>query len=235
MNLTGRQRDFLGRFLSLYRESREALHYTAVAQRLGLSKITAYDMLRLLEDRGLTQSEYVLRGKGRGAGRSSIVFRPTPRANALFAELGGQEGDREEWKSIEARILKALRAEKTSDYQDVIEELLARLPSRQSPLLYAAEMITAIILSLQQLREEAVAGGTPLDRLRSLGIPNAAGLSALGGLAVGLSFVERLNRRLIGRLLSCEARYLEIIAGLSGENRNRLANFTQEVMRIVER
>jgi len=233
MKLTGRQRSFLSQFLDLYREAREALHYTTVAERLGVSKITAYDMLRLLEKRGLVQSEYVLRGKGRGAGRSSIVFRPTPKAHTLFAELAGEAVDLEQWEAAKVRILEALETGKGGDYQDLLKEILERLPERQSPLLYAAEMVTAVILSLQQLREDASASGLS-DRLRSLGLPEEAGFSALGGLAVGLSFAERANRRLINLLLSHVGRYQELLSRLSAENLGRLADFTGEVMRILE-
>ncbi len=233
MKLTGRQRDFLSQFLDLYREAPEPLHYTTVAQRLGVSKITAYDMLRLLEERGLVRSEYVLRGKGRGAGRSSIVFWPTPQANALFAELVGQAGDLEEWETDKSGILEALQAGDKGDYQGLLEQILAGLPSRQSPILYAAEMITAIILSLRQLREGASTTGL-FDKLRLLGLPGEAGLSALGGLALGLSFVEWANRRFIERLLSYMGRYQEIIASLDAESKRRLANLAGQVMQIVE-
>ncbi len=233
MKLTGRQRAFLSQFLDLYREGREPLHYTAVAQRLGVSKITAYDMLRLLEERGLVQSEYVLRGKGRGAGRSSIVFRPTPHADTLFTKLAAEVEDRDEWETVKTHTLQALQAGKEKGYQGLLEEILARLPSRQSPMLYAAEMITAVLLSLQQLREEASTSGL-FDKLRSLGLPGEAGLSALGGLTLGLSYVERINRRLTGLLLSYTDRYQEIISHLSTENKRRLSNFAGEVMKIVE-
>ena len=232
MNLTGRQKDFLGRFVGLYHESQEPLHYTDVAERLGVSKITAYDMLRLLEKSGLIQSEYVLRGKGGGAGRSSIVFRPTAKANALTAQLSDPGGGRE-WEIVTKRILEDIAPCGDGDYRDVVEEILARLPSRQSPLLYAAEMITAIILSLQQLRADAVTGVAQYDRLSALGMFSTAGLSALGGLAVGLSFVEGLNRELTTRLLSFEARYLRIVADLDGESQKLLVSFAQEVMRAV--
>jgi len=233
MELTGRQRNFLSQFLELYRQARQPLHYTVVAHRLGVSKITAYDMLRLLEDRGLVQSEYVLRGKGRGAGRSSIVFRPTPEAEAMCAELPDQAGDLQEWEAVRTRTLEALQARDKRDYQGLLKEILASLASQQSPMLYASEMITAVILSLQQLLEEASAAGL-FDRLRSLGLPSEVGLSALGGLTLGLSFVEQVNQRLIVRLLSYAGRYQEIIAHLSAENKRRLASFAGEVMQIVE-
>jgi hypothetical protein len=87
------------------------------------------------------QSEYVLRGKGQGAGRSSIVFQPTPQADALFAELAGEVVDQDEWEMVKVRILETLRAGKGTDYEGLLEEILARLPQRQSSMLYAAEMI----------------------------------------------------------------------------------------------
>jgi DNA-binding MarR family transcriptional regulator len=233
MKLTGRQRAFLSQFLDLYRADREPLHYTAVAQRLGVSKITAYDMLRLLEERGLVQSEYVLRGEGQGAGRSSIVFHPTPQANALFTELAGEMGDVGEWEAVKGRILETLQTRKEEGYQELLEEILTRLPQRQSPLLYAAEMITAVILSLQQLQEEASTSDL-FDKLRSLGLPGDAGLSALAGLTLGISFVERINRRLISLLLSYTGRYQEILSRLSAENKRRLSNFVGEVIKVVE-
>ena len=53
MKLTGRQQDFLNKFLDLYREADHPLHYAVLADRVGVTKITAYEMLRLLEERGL--------------------------------------------------------------------------------------------------------------------------------------------------------------------------------------
>ena len=47
--LTRRQRQFLNKFLDLYDQDREPLHYTALAEHLGVNKISAYEMLRLLE------------------------------------------------------------------------------------------------------------------------------------------------------------------------------------------
>lgn len=233
MKLTGRQKVFLRAFFDLHQETQEPLHYAAVAKRLGVSKITAYDMLRLLEGRGLVESEYVLRGKGQGAGRSSIVFRPTPRASTLFAELVGRDANYGEWEAVKTRILETLRIRKGTDYQDVLEDILARLPQRQSPMLYATEMITAVILSLQQLRKDISASGL-FDRLRALGLPDVPGLSALAGLVMGLSFVERINHHLVNLLLSHTGRYQEILSRLSTENLRRLSSFAGEVMNIVE-
>lgn len=226
MKLTGRQRQFLNSFLDLYRETRQPLHYSAVAERLGVSAMTAYDMLRLLEGRGLLASEYVL--PEQGPGRSIIVFRPTGKATALMAQLAGEGWDRGEWEGMKERILQALREGRGTDYQGLQEEILLRIPERKSPMLYGAEMITAVLLHLHQLKEEAK-GSSLLESLRTLGLPGE-----LAGLTLGLSFVERANRRITSLLLSYSRKYQDHLAKLSAESKQRLSDFAQEVMKIVE-
>jgi DNA-binding MarR family transcriptional regulator len=240
MKLTRRQQMFLSKFLDLYRQEEEALHYTTVAEYLEVNPITAYDMLRLLEERGLVASDYIPPSQRAGAGRSTVVFLPTPAAQALFDELAGEDWDQEEWEAVNRRILKSLREGKGTDYHDLLEDLLARIPGRHSPMLYATEMVTAVILSLYQLGvpsrgEKEDAADSPLfGNLRALGLPGELGLNALVGLAVGLSYVERANRRITRFLLSNTGRYQDILSRLSGENRRRLSDFVGDVMKIVE-
>jgi DNA-binding PadR family transcriptional regulator len=230
MKLTGRQQAFLNDFLDLYQEEKNSLHYTAVAEQLGIGRITAYDMLRLLEEKGLVTSDYVIPRSG--PGRSSIVFRPTEQGEALMRQLAGETWNREEWEMVKERILEALQAGAGEDYEPLLEDILARLPERKSPLVYTAEMVTAVILSLRQVRE-TVPTSKLWEQLRDLGLPEEVGLNALGGVAVGLSLVEQANRRLTLKLLSYARQYQDYMADLSAESRRRLSEFTAEVMRIV--
>jgi DNA-binding MarR family transcriptional regulator len=230
MKLTGRQQAFLSHFLDLYQEEDDSVHYTAVAERLGIGRITAYDMLRLLEEKGLVSSEYVMPSSG--PGRSTIFFRPTEQGEALIRQLAGETWDREEWETVKVRILEALQAGPGEDYEPLLEEILTRLPERKSPLVYTAEMVTAVILSLHQVRE-TVPTSKLWEQLRALGLPEEVGLNALGGVAVGLSLVEQANRRLTLKLLASTRKYQDYLADLSAESRRRLSEFTAEVMRIV--
>jgi hypothetical protein len=116
----------------------------------------------------------------------------------------------------------------------LLEELLARTPHQRSLVVYAAEMITAIILGLESLRNTAEAHGLR-DRLKEVGKVGELGLNVFAGLGMGLSVAERLNRRLAGFLLVQAARFQSALSQLSDENRRRLTEFTQEVMHIVER
>jgi len=230
MKLTGRQKVFLSKFLDLYGEAEGPLHYTTVAERLGVSKITAYDMLRILEEKGLVASEYVLPVKGHGPGRSTIVFHPTQKAAEVMAQLAGEDWDRAEWEAVKERILQALREGKGTDYEDLLNEILLRIPERQSPMLYSAEVITATILSLYQLKEDAMASRL-FEHLR--GLPGELGLNALAGLTLGLSLVERANRRFTTMLLSYTHRYQDSLSKLSTERKRMLSDFAQEVMKAI--
>jgi len=230
MKLTGRQQAFLNDFLDLYQEKEYPLHYTAVAERLGIGRITAYDMLRLLEEKGLVTSEYIMPESG--PGRSTIVFRPTEQGEALIRRLAGERWDQGEWEAVKARIIQGLQAGPSGENGSLLEDILARLQERKSPLIYTAEMVTAVILSLYQLNEQ-VPTSQLWQHLRDLGLPEEVGLGALGGVAMGLSLVEQTNRRLTLKLLSYTRQYQDYLSDLSAESRRRLSDFTAEVMRIV--
>lgn len=232
LKLTGRQRVFLEQFLDIYRESAHPLHYSVVGERLGVSAITAYDMLRLLEERGLVVSEYIIPGKGAGPGRSTIAFYPTEKATAVLAELAGEDWNQKEWGVVKQRILEAVRQGRSSNYEELLDELLSRVPERESPLIFAAEMVTAMILNLYLLREELMQSGF-LDGLATLGLPGEVGLSALAGLTFGLSLVERVNRRFMSIFFSQIRRYQDIVSKLSAPKKKALTEFVQEVVQAI--
>lgn len=230
MKLTGRQRAFLSKFLELYRQTQKPLHYTDVAEAFGVAKITAYDMLRLLEKHELVRSEYVLRGKGQGAGRSTVVCVPTAKAHTLLTEQLGASWDRAEWDKVTAYILDGLRQQ--TDYQKLLEEILTQLSERTTPLLYTAQMVTAVILNLL-LVEEELSTSALIERLKALGLPGEAGLNALSGLTFGLSFVERANRRVTDKLVSFTWIYQHSLGRLSAEGKRHLVSFVRDVMQAV--
>jgi len=105
--LTGRQREFLARLVSMCSRAKRPPHYSTLAQSLRVSKWSAYDMLRTLESNGLVARDY---SKRNSEGRSSIFFWPTKRGRK-FVETGRVRRIMDaEWRHAKARILSALRA-----------------------------------------------------------------------------------------------------------------------------
>lgn len=230
LKLTRRQRCYVTTLLDLYWQSHEEVHHTDVAARLGVSAVTAYEMLRLLEDHGFVVSNYVL--SGGGPGRTSIVFRPTDRAFAAITELAGDISD-QNWENAQERLLAALEEGRGGDYTDVLEAMLQRLEQPRVPLLYAADMLTAVVLLFYQ-----VAGGTVgklLDQLRSVGLSDEHNLSVVNGLLLGLSLVERANRTIVTRLLGKADALGQALARLSPDQRRQLVEFVREVVRALQR
>ncbi len=231
MSMTERQRTFLEQFWELYREVKAPLHYSVVAEKLKVSNISAYDMLRLLKKQGVVASQYLLPKKQRGPGRSTIVFYPTQRGKALFSRPQPEEGERGEWEDLKEKLLQGLRKRK-DEYDQMLDELLSRIPQRKSPMLHSTEMIAAIVLQVCQLGEEA------RERLfkeaRKLMLAGESGLSALAGLSLGLTLVEGDDTGFTDKLFSYVGRYQEDLSRLSVESKEALSDFFLEVVKTVE-
>ncbi len=229
--LSPRQREFLSKLLTLCREAKAPVHYANVARVLDVQPVTAYEMLRLLEDKGLVRSETV-RPQGH-KGRSIVVFSPTETASALMANLAGDSldrQDRQEWEAAKTGILDAL--ERDTDYRDLLDELLLRIPERKSPLLFAADMITATILVLYELRDSAQARKA-FSYLRLFGPPGWAVLYSLAGLSLALSLVEKANRSATSLMLSYSQQFREHLDSMTGGEKARLSDFVYEVLRAL--
>ena len=232
VRLTFRQKVFLSKLLDFYRETQEPLHYSVVAERLGLSNSTAYDMLRLLEQKGMVSSEYTTPKVTSGPGRSSILFFPTAEAIELFSRLAGESQEQEEWEDVKAHILASLRQGKASEYQDLLRELLTRIPEAGSPLVRCAEVITALLLSLREARHKFV-GQSPVSML--LGAPvSKLGMSILAGLVLGLSLADQRVQRLLGDFQKYTEKYEASLQELNPASLSALHRFTQDVLRVLK-
>ena len=183
MELTFRQKAFLSRVLDVYREAREPLHYSVVAERLGVSNSTAYDMLRLLEKKGLVACEYVTPKATPGPGRSSILFSPTAKAMDIYSGLAGEDVEQEDWEEVKTHILTKLKRTNVSDYDDLLRDLLAVMPEARSPLVVCAEIITALLIDVREARYK-FGGRSPVSMLVAAPV-SKLGMSALGRNCLG--------------------------------------------------
>lgn len=231
--LTRRQQEFLNRFLDLYHEIDGPIHYGAVAERLQIGRVTAYEMLRLLESRGLVKSSYHLPAGKRGPGRAMVLFSPSPAAGLLFQRLAGRTVDGEHWEVTKEQILEQLRHGKVTGYETLLAELLARVPGQRNLLVYMGEMTAALLLSLRTTLKGS-RGLQLRSRLKRIGLPGEIGLSALAGMGMAFGVMEQVNRRIAAFLFSESSRYQRIISDLTEENRRRLGAFAREIIQIIQ-
>jgi hypothetical protein len=150
----------------------------------------------------------------------------------LINQLSGGTADSEAWELAKVRILLQLHEGKVEGYESLLNDLLARISERRSPLIFMTEIITAAILTVAAIQKEAEDKGL-IDRLRRIGLPGEIGLSALAGISIALSIAENANLNLSTFLLEHSDKYQETLTQLSEENRNQLSDFAREVTKIV--
>jgi len=225
--LTLRQKDFLGRLMELYQEIQEPMHYRVVARQFGLSDSATYDMLRLLEQKGLVNSAYAVPKGSSGPGRPNILFFPSIEATALYKPTEGNSRGEQEWQEVKARILDKLSRGKESEHQVLIQELAAKMSEQCSPLVRCAEVITTLMLKFKETEDGLTVSEhiskllkVPADKLR---------MSRLAGLITGLSLTSKKQRSISIDYESYLRKYEAGLQKLGRESMEALHQFTRDV------
>jgi hypothetical protein len=236
MELTLRQKAFFDMLVDLYREAQRPVHYSVLGQRLGVSRFSAYDMLKLLEAKGLVRAEYVLDEREGGPGRSSVVFVPLLKAQELLSRLVTNPVEQGEWSQTVAHILGHLRQEQSppgARDNSFLEELLATIPKAMSPLAYSAQTLTALLLPVRNRLESLDRDLATILNLDEDGAEAGGGLELLAGFALGASLTDttsRLGRDISSRLAHYSRTCQNHIARMDAERRQVLGQFVREVL-----
>ena len=223
MKLTRRQEEFVHNLLDLYRELQGPFHYTLLAERLGVSRFTAYDMLRLLEEKGLVTSTYQLAEGKSGPGRSEVFYKPTDKARRLMAELAG-EIESQDWAIVKARVLKKVQAGELQD-RELAEQMLARVPPDEPKAIrYCVEVMTIVALRLRERSGRRLLLNNLSQILPASETTCRPNLSLLGGFALGVLAEESGEDYEWEReLLDHVRRYQEIVIDMEPALSSRLA------------
>ncbi|MFC1878715.1 hypothetical protein ACFLZW_02265 [Chloroflexota bacterium] len=228
MKLTRRQKEFITNLIDLSDEFEGPIHYSLLAERLGVSPFTAYDMLRVLEEKGLVISEYHLPADKGGPGRAERLFYPNrpaqEPAKEMFERFGGRRPGKEELKQI---ILSGVELGEIWN-KDLAAEILARVPDiEEGKLSFCVEIMTIVALRMKPRAGRRLL----LDHLPALLPPGEAApenLSLLGGFAFGILVQECAgDDEWIQKLFVYIKQYIDIVLSLTpGECRRLVGNLT---------
>ena len=169
MKITLRQKEFLQSLIDLYQEKSSPIHYSEVAQKMGVSKWTAYDMLQLLRKEGLLEVEYQIpesdNYKLSKLGRSTITFYPTKKGYDISSPTK---------QKIPTNIveLKKIKKEIIQKFDEIkgklnIRDLFKEALQSKSPLIFCACLLLILILLIKKITE-----GVAEIKLISQVIPN---------------------------------------------------------------
>ena len=213
MKLTRRQEEFVQMMVELKQEFDGPVHYSLLAERLGVSPFTAYDMLCLLEEKGYVTSAYQLPSDKSGPGRAERLFYPGIMANLHKQRMAEETGGAHlEGEALKEYVLEKLRQGGMPDGEKGLAEQLMRrlLPAGQGNVRYCVEVMT--IAALRLLGEGRQTLSDHLAELLS-GEASAcqANLCLLGGFVFGLlaqqtapgqEWLGKLREHLLGYMVT---------------------------------
>jgi len=155
MKITTRQKEFLQSLIDLYQEKGSHIHYSEVAQKMGVSKWTAYDMLQLLHKEGFLEVEYIIpesnNYKWSKLGRSTITFYPTKKGYDIFSPTKQKISTNiAELKKIKKEIIQKFEELKGKlNIRDLFKEAL----QSKSPFIFCACLLLVLILLIKKITE----------------------------------------------------------------------------------
>ncbi len=219
MKLTHRQRDFLEKFRELYRKVGAPLHYTEVAQHLGVGKITAYEMLRTLERKGVVSSRYRKQVSGE-PGRSQVVFCPKESSESTSGVLEAEK----------KRVLALLRETDEKTRSQALDAYLARLQTLNDPVSFLASAIGALLINLPSLESEA---RDRIEEVIKASLQKDSWVHVVAGIAVVLLGAQAIEHGTAVQLVNILGKYYEHFAALPSDKKAELAEFVKEVIKAI--
>jgi DNA-binding MarR family transcriptional regulator len=224
MNLTGRRKQFLQKLIDLYKKTNVPVHYETLAKALGVSKWTAYDMLKELEKLGYLTRDYTV-NPGE-TGRSQIVFQPTSKASSLFEQDRSEVIDPEEWEQIKKKVLAFLTSLKSCSLSDAVQKVLEEIPKVRVRVAFCAHIIGLLLVYLHKL------GGRTEFLIKSL-VQNAPANEMRTTMFVGTvlgTIIQTMNHEIGLEVTNLVGRYLHSINDLSDRERGMLSDFLTEAL-----
>jgi DNA-binding MarR family transcriptional regulator len=226
MLLTKRRKQFLGQLAQLYSRDSEPVHYGALAAALGVSKWTAYDMLKELEKMGCAVRSYA--ANGAETGRTRVRFVPTPLALELLrAEREEEAVEAEDWEATRARLLASLRGISS---RRALSERLRKLKEEVRHVRRGMEVCAySIGVMLMYLRKK---GGKAEDYVRHLvarAPTGEIGMTTFAGAVLGTVAPESA-REIGAELAELAGRYLRSVTDLSEREKVLLSDFLLEAL-----
>ncbi|MCL6444844.1 MAG: Lrp/AsnC family transcriptional regulator [Alicyclobacillus sp.] len=149
MKLTERRRQFLKQLIDLYQRTQLPVHYESLAKVIGVSKWTAYDMLKELEKLGFLVRDYAVpHGE---VGRSQIVFFPTQKAHELFQQERIPQTDFDEWVKVRSHILDLIDSAKEPSPKETIQVLMNHLANTSTRLSFCSYVLGLLLVYVRHL------------------------------------------------------------------------------------
>jgi DNA-binding Lrp family transcriptional regulator len=219
LTLTERRREFLTAIQENYAATGEPLHYEDIARLLGVSKWTAYDMVRELAKLGLVSIEYTTNQSERQVGRSRLAIRPA----GVFSSITSLPEE-------STRVLEMIQACEPGAAKEHFRLFLEKATAADSKERFCLYLVAALVL----LSNRLFRSGGLLGTLKSLLAFSSTelGLVAAVGMAVALIIRGGLNPELVKALQESVACFHDYIGEITEEERLKISGFWQKALHL---
>lgn len=215
MSLTNRRLEFLRTLVNLSNQKGEPIHYTYVAEAMGISKWTAYDILKELEKLEFVKAEYYL-DEDRSQGRSMLMFIPTSKTYEFLNNI-----KQSDWNIIKDDLLKKLKEDKANN----IEEILNEMFHIKTPIKFCAYAITAFLLKLKLLGSSITES---IESTVSMSVSPHTSLIFFVGTVLGVLLYTKIKNDIDEKLVENIQKFHNNINNLSANDMLLLNNFLKE-------
>ncbi|MCG7314799.1 Lrp/AsnC family transcriptional regulator [Priestia flexa] len=226
MSLTNRKKQFLEKLMELYENSDLPVHYETLAKAIGVSKWTAYDMLKQLEKMSLLKKEYVVNNSD--TGRSQIVYSPSEKAYNIFNSSSDENITVAEWEHVKQELIEMLVSLKKQKNPNVVSQrLLDNISKVNNKLILCANVITLLITYLKLSNDSKIPN---IIHLFNLVHENNTKLAVFTGTVVGMFLTET---NIIGiEVMSLASEHINIFGRLSIEEQTKITSFLMDALAL---
>lgn len=216
--LTSRRGEFLARLVAMSRQQEGPVRYADLGAALGVSRWTAYDVLKRLERDGYVRAAYSAPA-GPGRGRSQVLFEPA----ILVAPSTAADPD--EWARLERHARSCMARLESAAPATVIDELGREVSRCRTPLGSCLLILAALLLCLKAL--DAAGLQSLRQLLDAAGRPEVA-VSLFAGAAAGALYAaqDTVRRPLVDYLRRFQRRF----AAVKSEDHGLLLRFLRDAL-----
>lgn len=209
--------------MELYESSNLPVHYETLAKAIGVSKWTAYDMLKQLEKLNLLKKEYIVNKSE--TGRSQIVYFPSDEAYDIFKKTSEEILTDAEWEQVKIELMELLRDLNQKDPKIVSQRILDNISKTNNKVVLCANVISLLMTHVKLSNETKIPN---IMHLIDLVNEDHIKLTLFTGIIVGM-FLTELNNLGV-EVMGLVSEHINIFGRLSLEDQNKVALFLKEIL-----
>ncbi|HZH59504.1 MAG TPA: Lrp/AsnC family transcriptional regulator [Metabacillus sp.] len=223
MGITKRRKQFLEEVIKIYQDTLLPVHYETIAEAVGVSKWTAYDVMKVLEKEGYLKRIY--KKNQNDTGRSIVLFIPTEEVIKLTSDNTKQISNPKKEKEIKDELINIKKISHNQFFSESVSDLFKKMDDFESKVEFCYYFLGILVIYLNQLGKEhrdltkfvmTVSGKTHVQ------------LSVFVGLVVGMiTFKE--NDTIALNISENSYQFFEFLEELTSDELNKLVDFLNEI------